>query len=466
MITLIPRSWAHKHLDSIHLVPISQLRGFVVRRRCHPLSYLPLLPPSTNTPPSSTPPDLIPARLLSQIQADGANLRYLCVDWWDLPVTGPNLFHSLKSLATMRISIRGSMQQMVRCQSCECANVDQISKTKETLLSLQELHVISLASYNAPNLTKNLVHSCNNASMPPEIIEFLQTPDSSLPEIRDLRKLIRKMPHLRILRWSGRDGKGKWDISRKSARMADITFTHAAVVNWPIYQACQYRIPEYPFEEVPQNANAPAYLSPPNPSKPSSSEFLSLSKCTTLGSPPSPLLVTPPTHVDPVLQDPSELFSRLSVSHRQNGSNQILRLDNTKTLPKTASPPKRSTEVTTSMSMRRSTSHTERAVSSSRDSPEKRSHPAGGGKRRVVSGLKSPPRSRPALPVMMQDGAGPSKQTVNKKGSPSGSGNGSGSSPTKSKEDKKSKRSWAASEDGWTLVGQSKRSAASGSSGK
>ena len=212
---------------------------------------------------------------------------------------------------------------------------------------LEEIHVVSTAAFNQPGtIAKVSPLDCSDTHLPPELIAHLHQPDSALPDSRDLRRFVRKLPHLRLLSWTGRDGKGAWRFTKTSS-LVNLTFTHSAITTLPIYLSCQSTAPSYPFEEVHPNPFFPGFMSLPTAPKTMSADFPALSRCTTAdsGIPSAPR--TPPAKdvVVVPIEDTHEHLGRLSISSA-SGPAQVLRLDITKASKAAPKKPRVSTSTT------------------------------------------------------------------------------------------------------------------------
>ena len=91
------------------------------------------------------------------------------------------------------------------------------------------------------------------ARLPPPLAQVLAEGDSTLPDIRDLRKLVRRLPRLKRIVWTGRGGKGAWSFSKKSTSsiLVNVTSLHAAISTLPTWHACQLVRPSFAYEDEP-----------------------------------------------------------------------------------------------------------------------------------------------------------------------------------------------------------------------
>lgn len=136
------------------------------------------------------------------------------------------------------------------------------------------------------------------SNVPEELADRLLEGDRSLPDIRDLRKLARRLPRLRRVTWTGRGGKGSWDLSSTSAPLGDVSFTHAAISTLHTWHLCQQDPPDFEFEDE----VADRVLEPVSPSAPTGqAEPSELSRTTTRDSSKTSLL-TPASETSATLR--------------------------------------------------------------------------------------------------------------------------------------------------------------------
>lgn len=136
------------------------------------------------------------------------------------------------------------------------------------------------------------------ADMHPLLVSKLQDPDPSIPETKDLRKFVRRLPKLKLIRWTGRGGKGEWSFAKKTT-LVSVSFVHSAVTTQRDWEICQLDPPFLEYVEPP--TTRPTLLEMPPPAILSSSpiaEFPSLSRSTSASASSIRQPVTPgsPTH--------------------------------------------------------------------------------------------------------------------------------------------------------------------------
>jgi hypothetical protein len=122
--------------------------------------------------------------------------------------------------------------------------------------NLEILTITSPPSYNTAALTKakkGIPPPFNIPSdMPPCLVKQLQVFDPSLPEVRDLRKFVKRLPHLRTIKWVGRGGKGEWRFTApallpggKRSTLVGVEMIHAAVLHRGVWERCQEVPPNF-----------------------------------------------------------------------------------------------------------------------------------------------------------------------------------------------------------------------------
>ena len=156
-----------------------------------------------------------------------------------------------------------------------------MSTNFSSLVSLRALVFTSRPEYNnaliSPTSTKG-----SPEEVEPEIPRFLseriREVDPALPDIREMRKLARRLPKLRSITWTGRGGKGEWQFSRHTSAVK-VNFVHAAVSTQDLWSKYQTPTPKYEFEEV--SSTIPPLELPMTPLTPKTSRFPALSRSTT-----------------------------------------------------------------------------------------------------------------------------------------------------------------------------------------
>ncbi|KAK4687179.1 hypothetical protein P7C73_g2936, partial [Tremellales sp. Uapishka_1] len=229
------RSWVLNHLLSIHLLDIKQLSLFSVRRIIHPIALLPF-PPENIRGPRIQPthePQLIPQEVLGSVLENGANLESLCLDWWELELEDlERLLKAVPRIKILRLALRVSMLKVVSMINL-FAGVPH----------LEHLSITSSPIYNtaAPTIKSDSPSQSHySMDLPPYLAERVAVLDPTLPEVRDFRKFVRRLPLLHKLEWVGRGGKGEWCFSKsKKTALVKVEFVHSAVLHQKTWEECQ-----------------------------------------------------------------------------------------------------------------------------------------------------------------------------------------------------------------------------------
>jgi len=119
---------------------------------------------------------------------------------------------------------------------------------------LEQLEIVSNPEHQSvAGPTKTCASPEELAMLPESLAQTLAEGDSTLPDIRDLRKIVRRLPRLKQIVWAGRGGKGTWTFSKKSASslLVNVVYVHAAISTLPIWYACQQVGPSFEYEDEP-----------------------------------------------------------------------------------------------------------------------------------------------------------------------------------------------------------------------
>lgn len=167
-----------------------------------------------------------------------------------------------------------------------------MTTTFAALLNLEQLVITSPPECNIGATSKNhFEFSPDQAkTLPPNLVDRLQEQDPSIPDSRDLRKLVRRLPRFKLLSWTGRGGKGDWRFVKRTT-LVSVTFIHSAILTEQIWRECQLQQPIFDFEELPQCGPPILEL----PAAISTSDFPSLTRSSTISSPHSPKTPKSPT---------------------------------------------------------------------------------------------------------------------------------------------------------------------------
>ncbi|WVF70312.1 hypothetical protein IAT40_005101 [Kwoniella sp. CBS 6097] len=300
------KSWALDHLTSIHDVPFHQLRHFAVRRSVHPVNLL-LYPPSgAINVPTTGGMELKPLSetLIETILEKGSQLESLCLDWWE--VTGQALLAVLSAhsgLDTVQVAVSAAIASIVSNMPKSLG----ISELKRLIVSTDPT-VYPAAQTTAKNRISYV--DPTDSDLPQALLDKIVEPDPNLPDIKDLRKLAGRLPHLSQLVWTGPGGRGSWTFTRKpKSSLIGVSFVHSAVITRDIWDECQQAAPNYDYSEIIETKStlteleSPAEKCPPSTSVPSTPvlEEQLLSRSTTTES---TLVRTPKSAVTPSTPNP------------------------------------------------------------------------------------------------------------------------------------------------------------------
>ena len=123
--------------------------------------------------------------------------------------------------------------------------------------------------------------------LPDELVTHLRAPDSTIPASKEIKKFARKLPRLQRLEWTGREGKGSWNIVKPAADkklgLLTVEFEHSALDYtelWTEMTSDPIELPNIGDQEVPVSDVPP----PATPScatfSPGSSDLLAMSPMT------------------------------------------------------------------------------------------------------------------------------------------------------------------------------------------
>lgn len=130
------------------------------------------------------------------------------MDWWELDP------------AALEVLLEGTSNADIR-----------MAHTFSGSVNLEEVVVSSPQSQNTASPTGPIAGRSGTVSPGPPVSlsDRITTTDGDLPEPRELRKFVRRLPRLRCLRWTGRGGRGEWHFSKKSTLVANsftLRFSH------------------------------------------------------------------------------------------------------------------------------------------------------------------------------------------------------------------------------------------------
>lgn len=117
---------------------------------------------------------------------------------------------------------------------------------------MEEMVFTSLPKYNLGDAPTKSKPDINGDHLPPLLAEKLREPDAAIPDSKDLRKFVRRMPKLRNFKWTGRGGKGEWHFTKKTT-LVNVSFTSSILSTLDTWYRCQLDPPflNYTYEEDP-----------------------------------------------------------------------------------------------------------------------------------------------------------------------------------------------------------------------
>ncbi|KAL1408027.1 hypothetical protein Q8F55_004824 [Vanrija albida] len=256
-------SWVLKHLASLHHVPMAQLTRFAVVRLIHPVATLPWPPLNIVVPPMlpGHQSEAIPTELLQVVTTHGRHLEDLCLDWWELTLVNLEaLLYACPKLRKIQVAVKASVLDIVS-MTAAFGNVP----------SLVELAVTSKTPFaNTAAKTKaTKAKKEAEVELPSFLAERIAEGDTTLVEVRDLRKFVRRLPNFRLLRWIGRPGKGEWRFPAvRKTTLVPVDFVHSAQLTLQVWKECQLVAPSFVFEDDPVTYQTMALEPPASPTTP------------------------------------------------------------------------------------------------------------------------------------------------------------------------------------------------------
>lgn len=167
--------------------------------------------------------------------------------------------------------------------------------TFASVCEMEEMVFTSLPRYNLDNAPTKPRHDVAFDDLPPLLAEKAREPDSAIPDNKDLRKFVRRMPKLRTIKWTGRGGKGEWYFTKKTT-LVNVSFTSSIFLTLDTWFQSQLEGPFMNYEEPEPTSRTLLELAPVAiiASSPAA-EFPSLSRSSTsssfrLPTPASPII--------------------------------------------------------------------------------------------------------------------------------------------------------------------------------
>ena len=149
---------------------------------------------------------------------------------------------------------------------------------------MEEMVFTSLPRYNLDNAPTKPRNDQTADDLPPLLAEKLHEPDSAIPDNKDLRKFVRRMPKLRTIQWTGRGGKGEWHFTKKTT-LVNVSFTSSIFLTLDAWYQSQLAPPFLNYEEPEATSRTLLELAPSVAISSSPvAEFSSLSRSSTASS--------------------------------------------------------------------------------------------------------------------------------------------------------------------------------------
>ncbi|RSH92769.1 hypothetical protein EHS25_008215 [Saitozyma podzolica] len=120
--------------------------------------------------------------------------------------------------------------------------------------SLERLVVTSRPEYNPAASSAKCkspayhLHSEDLDALPSALARRMAEPDGTIPDPRELRKFVRRLPALHAVEWIGRGGKGVWQFDKQGTKV-NVRFTHSAVRTASVWEEAQRTPPTLTFVE-------------------------------------------------------------------------------------------------------------------------------------------------------------------------------------------------------------------------
>lgn len=271
---------------------MNQLTRFHVRRVVHPVATLPW-PPANVVQPVPLPTHSlgqIPAAVLSLLTEDGSLLEDLCIDWWEISQSELEaILTSCPRLRSLQIAASTSILEILGMTTAfgSVPNLEELSVTTDPI------HANTAPKAKSAKLKKD------TSDLPPFLAQRMAETDPTLVEVRELRRFARRLPNFRVLRWTGRQGKGEWRFSAaKRSTLTPIDFNHSVYLTLQVWEDCQRAEPPvYTFEEDEEVTNTGLSLELPSSPARSASDLPPLSRTTTGSSCSVSSSVTPPASI-------------------------------------------------------------------------------------------------------------------------------------------------------------------------
>jgi len=199
--------------------------------------------------------------------------------------------------------------------------------TFASVCEMEEMIFTSLPRYNLDNAPTKPKHDTMIDDLPPLLAEKAREPDSAIPDNKDLRKFVRRMPKLRTMKWTGRGGKGEWHFNKKTT-LVNVSFTSSIYSTFDTWWQSQLEGPFLNYEEPEPTSRTLLELAPAIPITIASSpvaEFPSLSRSSTSSSFRLPTPCSPVISKSFSLKDVASRLDALAIMPEEEGDFPSLR---------------------------------------------------------------------------------------------------------------------------------------------
>lgn len=184
---------------------------------------------------------------------------------------------------------------------------------------MEEMVFTSLPRYNLDNAPTKPRNDTTLDDLPPLLAEKAREPDSAIPDNKDLRKFVRRMPKLRTIKWTGRGGKGEWHFVKKTT-LVNVSFTSSIYLTLDTWWQSQLDPPFFNYEEPESTSRTLLELAPVNTIASSPiAEFPSLSRSSTSSSFRLPTPSSPVISKSFSLKDVTGKLDGLSIMPEEDG---------------------------------------------------------------------------------------------------------------------------------------------------
>jgi len=193
--------------------------------------------------------------------------------------------------------------------------------TFASVCEMEEMVFTSLPRYNLDNTPTRPKHDTISDGLPPILADKAREPDSAIPDNKEVRKFVRRMPKLRTLKWTGRGGRGEWHFIKKTT-LVNVSFTSSIYSTLDTWWQSQLKGPFLNYDEPEPTSRTLLELATPVPITIASSpvaEFPSLSRSSTASSYRLPTPCSPVISKSFSLKDVTGRLDALAIMPEEEG---------------------------------------------------------------------------------------------------------------------------------------------------